>query len=141
MSISKKIPPFVRNAYNFDAKANSNASAFVPVGPTLTKLDQQAETDINNIVKAFGLGRPMPYTRVVPTYDDFSGISDYQQALDLLREAGSAFQALPSAVRDKLGNDPEQLVRIASSKDARAQLEALGLELPKEAPAKQEAAQ
>lgn len=120
----------IRNPYNYDTKAASDAAAFRPVGPTLTKLDQQAEADINNIVRAFGLGKPLPYTRTVPTFDDFSGVSDYQTALGLLKEAADSFAALPSAVRDKLGNDPAKLVAIASSPDARAKLEELGLTLP-----------
>lgn len=127
-SVSKRI--FVRNPYNYDTKAASASAAFTPVGPTLTKLDQQQEADINNIVRQFGLGKPLPYTRAIPTFDDFSGISDYQEAMELLREASAAFAALPSDVRDKLGNDPSRLVAIASDPKAREKLTELGLLIP-----------
>lgn len=85
----------------------------------------QDEVDINTIVRRFGLTREMPSGQAGGVYGDFSGISDYESALDAIRRAESGFMKLAPEVRERFGNDPSLLVRAAgelSEEDFKARL-------------------
>ena len=43
-------------------------------------------------------------------YADLSSAIDYKSALDVVREAGEAFNALPSKIRKEFDNDPQQFL-------------------------------
>jgi hypothetical protein len=43
-------------------------------------------------------------------YGDFTGIGSYQDALNRVISADAAFMDLPSAIRARFGNDPQQLL-------------------------------
>lgn len=63
------------------------------------------ECDINNIVKrnpdVLAMG-----TRDRPMFGEFSNLPSYHEALNLVVEARAAFDALPSEIRTRFGNDP-----------------------------------
>lgn len=43
-----------------------------------------------------------------PRYEDVSAVGDYQDAMNLLTNVQGHFDALPSKIRDRFGNDPEK---------------------------------
>lgn len=77
------------------------------------------EQDINAIVKRFGINREMPFgaAQGAGLYGDFTGIEDYESALDRVRGADERFMRLPAEVREKFNNDPGQLLRFANTMD------------------------
>lgn len=85
------------------------------------------ECDINQIVRRFGVTGELPVTRLEPLYGDFSAVPDYQTALNMVREAGAAFDSLPSAVRRRFGNDPAELMQFLQDPSNREEAERLGL--------------
>ena len=87
----------------------------------------QAECDINTIVRRFGLTGDLPVNAAMPTSGDFTGISDFHSALNMVREAEEAFMAFPASVRERFGHDPQQLMAFLENADNRDEAVKLGL--------------
>lgn len=82
---------------------------------TLVQQHFREEVDINVIVRRFGLTGQLPKFSAAGMYGDFSGISDFDTAVERVERTRGAFMALPAEVRDRFRNDPGELVRFASS--------------------------
>lgn len=107
---SEKLAPeariFVRSAFNFDTDLVSLQTGLSCPEETLTQQNTAEETDINYIVATFTRTGILPQAQILPTYGDFSGVSDYREALELIQEADNAFNALPADVRAHFDNNP-----------------------------------
>lgn len=91
------------------------------------------EADINEIVRRFGLTGQMPDDVRVPVSGDFTGISDFQTALNAVTQAQEAFMDLPAEVRARFANDPQRLMEFVADGSNRDEAIKLGL-VPKAAP-------
>lgn len=80
--------------------------------PSLTQQHFAEECDINTIVKRFGLTKDAELLKGarMPVYGDFSGVHDYQTALNAVRQAAEDFMDLPAEVRARFGHDPQRLL-------------------------------
>ncbi|WNK13028.1 MAG: internal scaffolding protein [Microvirus sp.] len=125
---------FLRAPYNYDADEVSYETGLVCGDKSLAQQHQAAEADINTIVRRFGVTGQLPLVSVPPTYDDFSGISDYQGALNLIRAAAESFAALPADVRYRFGNDASKYVDFCSDSANLEEMRKMGLAVPKEIP-------
>lgn len=107
-------------------------------GRVRTKQGDALDTDINKIINRFvaHLHAPDP-NAPLPTYGDFSNIGDYHTALNKVTEAQTNFNALPSAVRDHVDNDPGEFLKLVFDPDRIGELEELGL-VPEQTPAEPE---
>ena len=114
------------SAYS-DFDANSLLNGFHSEEPSRTKQSFKEEVDINTLVKRFGITGQMPVPSRLPTYDDFTGIDDYQSALNVLMDASAAFDDLSADVRRKFDNDPQQFLEYVNNPDNRESLYDLGL--------------
>jgi phage internal scaffolding protein len=123
---------FLRTPYNYDTMEASNASGLECLEPTLAQQHARDECDINTIVRRFGLTGELPNNVRVPRYGDFTGVSDYQTAMNMVMEANAAFMQLPAEVRSRFNNDPGALVDFISDDSNRAEAEKLGLVVVKE---------
>lgn len=94
--------------------------------PSLTDQSQQEECDINNIVARHYKDR-IPFPNNPGMYQDVSQISDLQGALNDVRLANEAFEALPSQLREKLYNDPKNLITYLNDKNNHPEAEKYGL--------------
>lgn len=109
---------FIRSAFNFDSDLVSQETGLTCPEETLTQQNTAEETDINYIVATFTRTGILPQASVAPTYGDFSGVSDYREALELIQQADNAFNSLPAATRAHFGNNPaEYLNFIENSTD------------------------
>ncbi|WNK13178.1 MAG: internal scaffolding protein [Microvirus sp.] len=102
--------PFLRTAYNYDTNAASNESGLACEEPSLTQQHFKDETDINNILRQFNITGILPENALSPRYGDFTGINDYQSALNAVIAADEGFMALPADLRTRFSNDPENLI-------------------------------
>lgn len=118
---------FLRTPYNYDTMEASDASALSCPEPSLAQQHARDETDINTIVRRFGLTGELPNNVRMPQYGDFTGVSDYQTAMNMVMEANAAFMQLPADVRTRFNNDPGALVDFVSDDNNRAEAEKLGL--------------
>lgn len=108
----------------------------VPVkcGISLTQQHFKEECDINTIVRRYAVTGVMPNVNPKPPiYGDFSEVPDYQAAFAAVAHAGELFASLPSAVRDRFGNDPARMIAFLQDSANRAEAEKLGLIEPAKA--------
>jgi phage internal scaffolding protein len=117
----------VKNPITYDRDKNSDRSKLVFIRPSRTKQSFRDECDINNILRQFNVTGELPIGSVQPQYGDFSGITDYQSALNAVMAAQDSFLALPAKLRARFDNDPALFVEFASDEANRDELKALGL--------------
>lgn len=118
---------FVRTEFNYDRRKASKESALVCKDKSLTQQHEKEEADINVIVKRFGLTGEVPGNIRTPQYGDFSGISDYQTAMQAIKLADEAFYSLPAYLRSRFNNNPEEFVSFCSDEKNREEAIKLGL--------------
>jgi len=118
---------FLRTPYNYDTMEASDASALLCEDPSLAQQHARDETDINTIVKRFGLTGELPSNVRTPTYGDFSDAMDYHTSLNAVRAADAAFMELPAHIRSRFNNDAGAFVDFCSDESNRAEAEKLGL--------------
>lgn len=117
----------IRAQYNYDAMEASNDSGLLCSDKSLTQQHQKEESDINTIVRKFGLTGELPMGVVMPQYGDFTSVSDYKTALNAVMAAQAAFMRLPADVRYRFQNDPQLFVEFCSDPANKKEAEALGL--------------
>lgn len=117
----------VKNPITYDADENSDRSKLVFTRPSRTQQSFRDECDINHILKRFNVTGQLPVGSVQPQYGDFSGITDYQSALNAVMAAQESFLQLPAKVRAKFDNDPARFVDFASNEANKDEMKALGL--------------
>lgn len=95
--------------------------------PSLAIQSQKDESDINTIVRNFGVtGRVAAPVRL-PEYGDFSGVDDYRSAIEAVRAAEASFAAVPAKIRAEFGNDPQAFAEFCLSPSNLPQLRDWGL--------------
>lgn len=129
--ISEFIPPFLRTAYNYDTMAASDESALVCKDPSLAVQADLLPSDINTILRNFGVTGKLPMTSRLPTYGDFTGVFDFQSAVNAVNDAQDAFDSLDADLRYRFHNDPQEFVSFCSDEANRLEAEKLGLVMPK----------
>ena len=95
--------------------------------PSLAQQQFKDDADINVLLERFKITGVMPQSVVLPSYGDFSGISDYRSAQEAILKARNAFMDLPAAVRAEFHNDPQELLEFVSDPKNRDKAVALGL--------------
>lgn len=124
--------PVVRSPYNYDQEAVSVETGLHCEDPSLAIQSALEESDINTIVKRFGLTGQLPDDIKLPQYADYVGISDFHSAMNVVREAGEAFSSLPADVRYKFHNDPQEFLQFVSTEGNLEELRKMGLAKPAE---------
>lgn len=91
--------------------------------PSLTVQEDYLPSLITNIVNAH-----IPQPSRPAFFGDFSAMpEDYTAALQLISNASESFASLPSAVRDRFGNDPAALLAFVADASNRDEAISLGL--------------
>jgi len=117
----------VKNPITYDPDQNSDRAKLIFSRPSRTKQSFRDECDINNILRKFNVTGQLPVGSVQPQYGDFSGITDYQSALNAVMAAQDSFLALPAKIRAKFDNDPALFVEFVSDEANKDEMKALGL--------------
>lgn len=101
--------------------------------PSRTEQHHKDSCDINLIVKRM---KPHEMQQLIARnaaagmYTDLPDNTDYQTALDTVREAGHAFDSLPSQVRERFGHDPARFLAFATDPANLQALRDFGLAAP-----------
>lgn len=119
--------PFLRTPYNYNTDAASDESGLACKDASLTQQHQKDQADINYIIEQFNVTGIIPTSPISPQYGDFSGVGDYQSALNAVIAMEDEFMALPANVRARFENDPEQLLDFMSNENNREEAIKLGL--------------
>lgn len=124
-----------RTGFNYDVNAVSLETGLAcPEEEGRTQQAFKEDADINVIVRRFGLTGQLPENVRVPVSGDFTGITDFQSAMQAVVAAQAAFNELPAEVRARFRNDPQELM--AFMEDDANREEAIKLGLVNKAPEK-----
>ncbi len=123
---------FVRAPYNYDGDAVSDETGFKCDEPSMAQQQFKEESDINEIVRKFGVTGELPSNIRAPQYGDFTGIFDYHSAMNAVVAARDSFNAMPAEVRARFDNDPAAFVEFCSDEANRDEAKKLGLLMPGE---------
>ena len=92
-----------------------------------TEQSHDRETDVNEIIKKHDkMGIITHVTRFEAKFGDMTGL-DFKEAADLVANAKSQFELLPSDVRKRFENDPGQLLKFMEDPKNRDEAIELGL--------------
>lgn len=81
---------------------------------TIVQQNEKDNADINVIMRRFGATQTIPVELIRDSgvFDDFSGVVDFQEAMEAGARMKQAFDLLPAATRAELNNDPRELVAV-----------------------------
>lgn len=88
--------------------------------PTMTIQSEKDNCDINVIMNRYATcGTPLPCRTdgVQPVYADVSELGDYMENYQRCKQAEEMFNALPSALRKELDNNPANLIPFIQDKN------------------------
>lgn len=86
--------------------------------PSMTRQSEMDGCDIHNILKQFsqqGFEDLVRQNAARGQYADLTSLPDYQEALNTVMAANQAFAALPSQVRDRFHNNPQEFVEFLAN--------------------------
>lgn len=95
--------------------------------PSLTQQQFSEDADINVMLERFKVTGQMPQGVHMPSYGDFTGVTDYRTAVDAVMRASNSFMDLPANVRSRFDNDPQKLLEFVSNEKNRDEAIRLGL--------------
>lgn len=96
--------------------------------PGRTKQAEAPATDVNNIMRKFRTTGVLDHLKQGPSsYGDFSSSDDMAEQRNKIIAADRAFAELPSAIRSRFDNSPEQLVFFLADENNTAEAQHLGL--------------
>lgn len=127
MKVNKMKAPFLRTPYNYDTDAASNESGLRCEDASLTQQHQKEQADINYIIEQFNVTGILPVSPITPSYGDFTGVHDYQTAMNALIALDDEFSSLPAKIRARFDNDPENLINFLNNAENRDEAIELGL--------------
>lgn len=85
------------------------------------------EVDINTIVAAYIKTGELPFSGKVPLSGDFTEVTDFHTAMNLVVEAQEAFDSLSAELRARFKHDPGNLIAFLEDPENREEAEKLGL--------------
>lgn len=98
-----------------------------PEGASMTQKHQAPDTDINVIVKRFGVTGQMPTRLNGLNLGAFDEVFDYQTAMNAVIAADRAFLTVDPDIRARFNNDPGRFMEFALNKENEEELRQLGL--------------
>lgn len=99
-------PVFLRSSFNYDRDAASSESALECLDESKAIQSAEEESNINTIVRRFGISGELPGGYDMPQSGDFTGIPDFHTAMNLVRKAQEEFVRVPAEIRARFNNDP-----------------------------------
>nr|WAE43409.1 MAG: internal scaffolding protein [Microviridae sp.] len=123
--------PFFRTPYNYDTNAVSDETGLKCEDASLAVQADLIPSDINTIMKRFGVTGELPQGIRAPTYGDFTGIFDFQSAVNSIALANESFDSMPADVRARFHNNTQEFVEFCSNEANASELDKLGLLKPK----------
>lgn len=100
--------------------------------PSLTKQGLRDECNIDTIIAKYHRTKVLPERNNPGFYGDFTQVTDFQSALEQVREAKDGFSTLPSKIRKRFNNRPADLLHFLSDAANRAEALELGILVPEE---------
>jgi len=120
--------PNIRSAYDQHERVSIDFSEV----EMMTKQEAAAECDINNIMKRYEKTGLIDHTnKHGGNYGDFTEVQDFQISLNQIERARAMFQSIPSGIRSRFNNSPQEFLDFVSDPDNLQEMREIGL-VPKE---------
>lgn len=106
------------------------ATGEISYPPSRTKQSMVAECDINNILKQYkrtGMIAHINAQAAQGQYIDLPSDQDFQESLNIVMRAEESFATLPSKVRARFGNDPQEFLAFMADPANQDEMISLGL--------------
>ncbi len=116
-----------RTGYNYDTELASYESGLTCDDESLAIQSAEEESNINTIVRRFGLTGELPSDVAIPRSGDFTGAPDFHTAMNLVRQAQEEFLRVPAHIRARFGNDPGNFIAFVEDDSNREEAARLGL--------------
>nr|UXQ87999.1 MAG: internal scaffolding protein [Microvirus sp.] len=100
-----------------------------------TKQEFKEESEINFILDQWMNGNP-PQLKAAE-YGDYTTATDFQESMEKITYTQQQFATLPSKVRERFGNSPEQMLKFLENNDNLEEAAKLGLIHLPDPPAKE----
>lgn len=107
--------------------AHKRYGDYTPTQPSLTQQQFKSDTDINTIVAKMQKGEFLQTQSKQPAYGQTFRPNQYEEAIQVVRQAQNEFNALPSHIRERFKNDPSRLVEFVQNVDNTDEAIKLGL--------------
>jgi len=117
---------FIRSLFNYDRDAVSVDSGLVCEDESLALQSAKDESDINTIVRKFGLTGELPNDLKMPQSGDFTDVPDFHTAMNMVRSAQEEFLRVPAEIRARFSNDPQRLMAFLEDDSNRDEARKLG---------------
>lgn len=97
--------------------------------PSMTVQSEKDNCDINVIMNRYATcGTPLPIRQdIEPVYADVAELGDYMENFQRCKQAEEMFNALPSALRKELDNNPANLLPFIQNEDNKERCYEYGL--------------
>ena len=117
---------FIRSLFNYDRDAVSVDSGLVCEDESLALQSAKEESDINTIVRKFGLTGELPNDLKMPQSGYFTDVPDFHSAMNIVRSAQEQFLRVPADIRARFNNDPQRLMSFLEDSSNRDEARKLG---------------
>lgn len=97
---------FIRSSFNYDRDQVSNETGLQCLDESKAIQSAEEESNINTIVRRFGISGELPNQVAMPVSGDFTNIPDFHTAMNLVRQAQEEFVRVPAEIRARFNNDP-----------------------------------
>ena len=96
--------------YNMDNDAVSLSNGIECPEDSLAIQSAEEESNINTIVRRFGISGELPNDLRMPQSGDFTGLPDFHTAMNMVRQAQEEFLRVPADIRARFANDPAKFM-------------------------------
>lgn len=121
---------FLRSGFNYDRDQASLEDVIDCLEEPRALQSAEEESNINTIVRRFGLTGEMPNDLRMPQSGDFTGLPDFHSAMNMVRAAQEEFERVPAEVRARFNNDPSRLMAFIENEANRDEARKLGFLKP-----------
>lgn len=120
-----------RTGYNYNTdEVSRETSLECTDDENMTQQQFKEDSDINTIVRRFGLTGELPDDFKMPQSGDFTGVNDFHAAMNTVRAAEEEFMRVPAELRARFNNDPGRLMQFLDDDKNRDEAQKLGLLKP-----------
>ena len=116
-----------RTGYNYDTNAVSDETGLTCDDESLAIQSAEEESNINTIVRRFGISGELPSDVAMPRSGDFTNAPDFHTAMNLVRQAQEEFLRVPAEVRARFNNDPGRFIDFVDNSENYEEAKRLGL--------------
>lgn len=97
-------------ATQYNARNRAYDFATYNTDPTMTQQSDKDLTNINVIIAKYMKGQPLPQVTEPAKFGDFTGISSFTEAMEMITKAKESFAEVPAKIRQRFNNDPQRFM-------------------------------